>query len=167
MPGPVNQVHKPKPLGEVLLLNSSQLLEFFFPLSLLIGESWVFPGSWFARERKKGARDYCTGGDELWRSVLWFHCISPSPVHSLHAPQPKPVCATDNGSLRSSKVEHGHVSGFGSEVQQHLLWCLGRGRRDGVGGRVGEMWCAVALCACLNHTWPSSEFRLEGKLDAW
>lgn len=31
MPGPVNQVHKPKPLGEVLLLNSSQLLEFFFP----------------------------------------------------------------------------------------------------------------------------------------
>lgn len=45
MPGPVNQVHKPKPLGEVLLLNSSQLLEFFFPLSLLIGESRVFPGS--------------------------------------------------------------------------------------------------------------------------
>ena len=39
MPGPVNQVHKPKPLGEVLLLNCSQLLEFFFPLSLLIGES--------------------------------------------------------------------------------------------------------------------------------
>lgn len=39
VPGPVNQVHKPKPLGEVLLLNSSQLLEFFFPLSLLIGES--------------------------------------------------------------------------------------------------------------------------------
>lgn len=31
MPGPVNQVHKPKPLGEVLLLNSSQLLEFFLP----------------------------------------------------------------------------------------------------------------------------------------
>lgn len=108
MPGPVNQVHKPKPLGEVLLLNSSQLLEFFFPLSLLIGESWVFPGSWFARERKKGARDYCTGGEELWRNVLWFHCISSTPllpVHSQCAPQPKPVCATDNSALRSSKVE--------------------------------------------------------------
>lgn len=63
MPGPVNQVHKPKPLGEVLLLNSSQLLEFFFPLSLLIGESWAFPGVYLQEKEKKGAKDYCTGGE--------------------------------------------------------------------------------------------------------
>lgn len=53
MPGPVNQVHKPKPLGEVLLLNSSQLLEFSFPLSLLIGESWAFPGVYLQEKEKK------------------------------------------------------------------------------------------------------------------
>lgn len=107
MPGPVNQVHKPKPLGEVLLLNSSQLLEFFFPLSLLIGESWAFPGVYLQEKEKKEQKIIAQEESSFEEMFCDFTVYPPLPssLLTLNAPQPKPVCATDNNALRSSKVE--------------------------------------------------------------
>lgn len=108
-PGPVNQVHKPKLLGEVVLLNSSQLLEFFFPLSLLIGESWVFPGSWFARERKR-EQEIIAQEERSFEEVFCDFTAYPPLLFSLFAlhvlPSQNVFVPLTNSALRSSKVEY-------------------------------------------------------------
>lgn len=128
MPGPVNQVHKPKPLGEVLLLNSSQLLDFFFPSSppLLIVNWGVLS---FSREfickRKRGKK---RGSKRLLhrRRVALKKCfvtcaadpplLSPLALRVRPSQNPRFVPPT-NKALGSSKVERG--------AQRVWLWLRG------------------------------------------
>lgn len=69
-PVPVHQVHNPKLLGEVLLLNCSQLLEFFFPLSLLIGESPVFSPELICKRKKKKEQEIIAQEERSFEEVF-------------------------------------------------------------------------------------------------
>lgn len=144
VPGPVNQVHKPKLLGEVLLLNSSQLLEFFFPLALLIGKSWVFPWSWFARERKKRSKRLLHRRRGALKKCF---VISPYILHSspcsvsMRSPAKTCLCHSD---LRWKKVEQGICLALAQiTTTPPLIFGL----------------LVIALCALLKHTRPE----LKGK----
>lgn len=103
-------------------------------------------------------------------------------VISLHVLHSSPPCSLSMCSLAKTclchwqqsfeKFEGGtqHMSGFGSEVQQHLLWCFRLLGKVVTGGKTWQ--CAMALCEPMKHTCPSfrdypTEFRLEGKSDAW
>lgn len=92
MPGPVNQVHKPKPLGEVLLLNSSQLrVGFFFRFPPRLIVNWgvlsFFPGSLFAREKggKKQREQKIIAQEESVVKECFVTCAADPP--------PPPLCS--------------------------------------------------------------------------
>lgn len=154
MPGPVNQVHKPKPLGEVLLLNSSQLLEFFFPLSLLIGESRVFPGSWFARERKKGSKRLLHRRRGALKKCF---VISLYILHSSPPPRSLSVCSSQNlfvplttvlWEVRRWNTAHVWLWLRGTTTPPLMFRLLGKAVMG------GGLQCAMALCAPVKHTCP-------------
>lgn len=107
MPGPVNQVHKPKPLGEVLLLNSSQLWDFF-PSSPRLIVNWgvlSLSREFICKRKREKKREQKiiaqeeSGFEEMFCDLRRRSSSLPRSL-SVCSPAKIPFCATNKQCLR-------------------------------------------------------------------
>lgn len=77
------------------------------------------------QEKEKKEQEIIAQEERSFEEMFCDFTVYPpllSSLFSLHVlPQPKPVCATDNSALRSSKVEHGICLALAQRYNKHLL----------------------------------------------